>query len=89
MTTNLRLLRSISSKLKKVLDQRPLDSLQVRVTLQRKWKGEKSIRVWGNVFTQTIIGDSPEGLVVLVPRKEVEKQLSKISDMLVDAVRKK
>lgn len=89
MTTDIRLLRSLSSKLKKVLDQRPLDSLQVRMVLKRKWQGEKSIRVWGNVHTQIIVGDSPEGLVVLVPREEVEKKLNKISDLMVEISRKK
>lgn len=81
-------LRKILARLRECLDQRPTNSPHVRMTLNRKYRGEKTIRLWGDVFSQGILGETGTGVVVLVSRKDVEKKAAEL-DSLIRNPRKK
>lgn len=82
------ILRKILSRLRECLDQRPTNSPYVRMVLNRKYRGEKTIRIWGDVFSQGILGTTGTGVVVLVSRKDVEKKAAEI-ESLIRNLRKK
>lgn len=75
-------LRKILSKLRECLDQRPTNSPHVRMVLNRKYRGEKTIRLWGDVFSQGILGTTGTGVVVLVSRKDVEKKAAELESLI-------
>lgn len=75
-------LRKVIAKLRECLDQRPTTSTHVKMVLHRKYRGETLIRVWGDVFTQGVLGPMGNGVLVLVSRKDVEKKVAQLDALL-------